>query len=338
MVLFLWSLVALWQKFTLKQLFLSILAWIVLFQFEISNAPLALLIPFVLIRKRYRLTLKQILGCAGVLLIGFLPQLFAALRGESNQLVAFGKWAASQSSEAVTAVGSSSFDKIVQTGKAFWLYGGRLFGVDSSVLSVLGGLLLVGSLGFCVYQIIKKKLPPLVELTLLAFSVLTAAYCVVGSPSEAYFPPYFILVPILIGYLFSSLASKFKVVATFMVVLLLVVNSVVIVRSNFFVQNGKAFQYDSVGEHRQIAKLLALRSSGATYQLRSWSVPDLPNFLDHIKWLALEIGGAQAGDSGRLYYVEGSDQQPPPQTILIQKFPTKTVYWFPQLNTKSSKQ
>lgn len=329
MVGFLWALVALWEKFTPRRFFLSILAWVVLFQLELSNAPLFVLILYVLIRRRHKINPTILGGGLGILALGFLPQLLATLRGQSNQVVEFSKWAVQQAAE--TAMGGTvSSTVFTKTLESFWLYGGRLFGVDSIIQTVLGLLTLTATLVYVVYVSFKKRLPPLIEITALSFIVLTAAYCVAGPPSEAYFPPYFILIPILMGYSFAALPAKLKSITTGAVFVLLVVNTFFILRSNFFVMNNTPFQYDSTGEHRKIAQLIALRAGGQSYRLTSWSMADFPHALDHIRWLALEIGAAQPGETGRLYYVEGNDQDAPPQTILLKKFETKSVYWSPQ--------
>lgn len=331
LALYLFALLEFWKSYSAKKLLLTILTGLVLFQFELSNAPLLILVPYVFWRKRYPITRKLILPALGAIAVGLLPQFFTSLTGRSNQLIEFIKWAVTQIGE--VALGGSNFvGKFPQTLQAFWIFWGRIFGVDAPVLTVLGIGLVVGAFGYALWQWKQKKLPPVIELTTLSFVVLTAAYIVAAPPSEAYFPPYFIIFAILLGYFFTNLPKKLKAASVVLTFIFIVVNTVQIFSANFFVLNELAFRYDSTGEHRQIAHFLAGRANSSTYQLRTGILIEesIPAFFDHIKWFAVAENLAQPGDTGRIYYVEGMDQRQPSQTIELKRFPTKVVYWAPQ--------
>lgn len=329
-VLYLWTLTELWKEYSLKKTVIALLAGVLLFQFELCTAPLLLLIPYIFWRKKYALNRKIVLLAIGAGLLGFIPQVLFHLMGGSNQLVEFAKWFVTQILERLQG-GSITVGSIDKTLSAFWEFGGRIFGVDSFVLSIVGFVTTGIAAGFAGLKLYAKKLPVVVELSLLGFLLLTGAYFVAGPPSEAYFPPYFILIPILVGYLFSVQKPNLQIASAVGVFIFICINTFSIFTANFFVMNGQAFQYDSIGEHLSIAKTLHAHSNQKPYILTTSEKTELeiPAFFDHIKWLTLAEGLTQPSSTGRLYYLEKNSDLEPANTIRTQKFPTKTLYWDP---------
>ncbi len=329
-VCYLWALTALWKNYSPTKLVLVVLSGLLLFQFELSNAPLLILIPYVFIRKKYPINIKILSLAIGVGLLAVLPQLLYPLMGGTNQVFEFGKWFIAQILERFQ-VGISSDNKTINTLQAFWLFGGRMFGVDSIALSLIGFVTTLAASIFAAFKLYKKDLPPVVEVALVCFVVLVGAYFVAGPPSEAYFPPFFILVPILLGYFFSQQRTNIQIGVSTALVLFIVVNVYGVFAANFFVMNNRAFQYDSVGEHRAIAHTLHSRTNQKPYRLTTTYQSELvhPAFFDHIRWLTVAEGLQQPATSGRLYYLEMNADPQPAQTIIIQKFSTKTLYWNP---------
>lgn len=329
-VFYLWSLVNLWQKCSLRNTLITVFTGILLFQFELSNAPLLIAIPYVFWRKKYQLNRKIVFGVAAIGLLGLLPQLLYPFFGGTNQLFEFGKWFVTQIAERLqfdTTPTTTLFDTL----RAFWTFGGRIFGIDVVGISVLGFTVTTTSIAFAIRQLYRKKAQPLVELTLLSFGALTIAYLVAGPPSEAYFPPYFVIVPILLSNLFLAFPSRFQAPLVIGVFLYICGSVYTIFAANFFVMNNRAFQYDSVGEHRAIARMLHHRSNQKPYRLTTAATTELeiPAFFDHIKWLSLSENLSMPSSTGRLYYLEKNTDPQPADTIRIQAFPTKTIYWNP---------
>lgn len=329
-VAFLWSLVGLWQKFSLKRLAVAVGAGVLLIQFELSNLPLLFLLPVVFWRKKQKPNIKQFGIALAVVIVGFLPQLLAMITTPASFLKTIEEKTTSQTIAAVTEK-SNVFEKISGTASNFWLYGGRMFSVDITVIKILSLIIILAALVKIFQHYLRNKLPIVVELTFIASIVITAAYFFVGSPSEAYFPPYFIFMPLLMGYVFTLLPKKFKNSTVVGIIIWMLINCVTIFNANFFVMNNTKFQYDSVGEHRLIVKYLTLRSNGADYQIDSQSMPinRYPNFLDHIRWLAVEEGSNVPGSIGKRYLIEGTDQPIPPQAIEAKHFITKDVFFVP---------
>jgi 4-amino-4-deoxy-L-arabinose transferase-like glycosyltransferase len=133
-VLYLWTLTSLWKEYSLRKVFLVILAGVFLFQFELSNAPLFILIPYVFWRKKYKITTKVLLWVVGGLALGLLPQVIFSFTGQSNQLIEFVKWFITQILERLQNTGQSTL-KLTDSLQAFAVFGGRIFGVGRCILS-----------------------------------------------------------------------------------------------------------------------------------------------------------------------------------------------------------
>jgi 4-amino-4-deoxy-L-arabinose transferase-like glycosyltransferase len=331
-VLYLWSLCLLWNKFSLKYLIFALLSGVVLFQFELCNAPLLLLIPYVFWRKKYQLSKKVIAFATLAGFVGLLPQLLFHVFGGSNQVFEFSKWLVTQILERLQG-GTATIDTTAKTLQAFWVFGGRIFGVDVPILSIAGLVSLLSSSLYILYKIFKNaSVPAVVELAGLGLWLLVAAYFLAGPPSEAYFPPFFICIPILFSYVFVSLSKKLQLFGTGLILIFMGITVYSIFTANFFVMNNRAFQYDSVGEKRAIARALARRTANNPYQLKTAERAEVQfsAFFEHIEWLALEEKIAGPSEVGKVYFLEKNSDPQPPETILIQKFPTKTVYWHPE--------
>lgn len=331
-VFYLWALLAFWKKFSISRLIWVLLTGIILFQFELCNAPLLAIVPYVFWRRRYSIS-KKVLAIGVVTgLVGMLPQVFFYIFGGSNQLLEFSKWFFAQVLERLQGGGSFG-QNFIPTLQAFWHFGGRIFGVDSFLLSAIGISATIFSLGFAAYQLRKHTLPPLIELSGLGTILLIIGYFLAGPPSEAYFPPFFILIPILLSYVFVSQKPKVQLGITIAVLIFMVINVLSIFRANFFVMNNQAFSYDSVGELRAVTKTLTLRSNGSPYQLATSDQAHITfhAYFDHIKWLAVAENLQAPSDAGKTYYLESNTNLQPPGTVQIKAFPTKTLYWDPSV-------
>lgn len=330
-VLYLWMLVSLWNKFTIKRLLFLLFSGILLFQFELCNAPLLALIPYVFWRRGYSVNKKVLLVAAGATFFGLLPQLLFPLFGGTNQVIEFAKWFIVQVLERLQG-GTNTMSNFGNTLQAFWVFGGRVFGVDVPTISIIGFASICAASVWIIYKMYKKEsVPPLIELALLGLWILVAAYFVAGPPSEAYFPPFFICIPIILSYALVSLQKKLQIFTTTLLLLYMGFSIYSIFAAQFFVMNNREFQYDSVGEQRAITKAIALRTNNSAYQLRTLEGAErqFPAFFEHIAWLSIEEKLPLPGAEGKVYYLAKNSDPQPPETILIRRFPTKTLYWDP---------
>jgi 4-amino-4-deoxy-L-arabinose transferase-like glycosyltransferase len=327
-VLYLWALTSLWKKYSIKKVFLVILAGIFLFQFELCNAPLFILIPYVFWRRKYKITKKLLLWGTGALILGLLPQVIFSFTGQSNQIVEFTKWFVTQILERLQDTGQTT-SKLTDTLRAFAVFGGRIFGVDSIILSIVGGLTTIAALFFTALKWRRSGIPEIVELAVCGFFVLAGAYLVAGPPSEAYFPPFFILLAIILSYFFAEQKPRIQPAVIVGVIIFMIINTVAIFNANFFVHTQNAFRYDSVGEQRAILKTLNSRSRQQPYQLSTYEKNEVTfaAYFDHIKWLAISDNLTPPSKNGRIFLLEDAEKNPPPGALKLQTFPTKTLYW-----------
>lgn len=327
-VLYLFGLMNIWKKFSFKTLIIALLTWLLLVQFELSNAFLILLIPYIIWRRKYKIEKKYFGVGIGLIIVGLLPQLWALFRDHQYSFSETISWLISKVITAVSSHSQLSLQKISLLIQSSLLYSNRIFSLDQWPLAVLGGILLVISISFAITKWRRKKLLPVIELALVMGGILLLSYFLVGTFSEAYTPPFFILIAILCSFVCSSWYLKYKWALIASVSVYLFWNTITIYRNHFFVATDDAFSYESVAEHRAIAYYLAVASQGKIYQLNTASdaKAEIPALFDHISWLALEAGLPQPSDEGQLFLVESNQTPPPDQIILLKKFQHKSIY------------
>ncbi|MBP7768786.1 glycosyltransferase family 39 protein [Candidatus Woesebacteria bacterium] len=328
LVFYVWAIHSLWHKASLKQLGIAILTGLVLIQFELALIPLLLLIPYAFLRTKQKIQPQALWVVAVALILGLLPQLILSSTGADPVLFSYGKFAIHQILN-LPHTQIFSLAHLQNTLQAFWMYGRRLFGVDSTVLGVIGGLSLLVSLLLLTRKAVQKKLPPAIEIVLVCFSISTLSYFIVGNPSEAYFPPYFITIPILIAYACQLLPQRVQILSTLALAAFVVSTAVAIYKTNFFVGTASSFRYESVGESRALARYFSAHAGGPSYRLTTSEGSDvsMPAFFDNIRWIAISEGLATPSNQGRLFYLEGTDQPDPPESIFLRQFGTRRVYW-----------
>lgn len=255
LLIYLWTLLRFWHGKKLG-IFWSTLAWAVLFQFELALLPLILLIPVTWWHQDKKITASKVgQGLAG-LTIGLSPQLLYDATHSFQQLGGFALWVVYR---IVSFFGYSSAhvlsaEKIQNVLSQFWLFGGRIFSIDQPSITLLFLLALTASLIVIFRQWQLRTLPPLLFLASLATVLQVIAYLVHGAPGEAYFPPFILLLPMLIGYGLTQVSSPryWKLVVT-LVCAWALFTATSIVKTNFFVSTRQAFSYGpSVAEQRAV--------------------------------------------------------------------------------------
>lgn len=331
LIIYLFSLLWLWQK-KRWPLFVAVLSWSLLMQFELTLFSLGLLIPYIVWRRRLKLQWQHLSELSAALLIGFWPQLIHDLTQplSQNQLGGFIGWVGYRLLAGFGFFNSShqlSLSKLKQTAALFLEYGSRIFSSGHSLSLFLAGLIIF----LAVIKLLKQKrsLPPLIELTGLATLLLSLSYLVHSAPSEAYFPPYLVLLPLLVGY---SLVMLFK--DRFQWVLLIIIgyaliNIMAIFRLNFFVSQSGPFSYGpGVGEQRQIITLVNYLSQGH-YQWRTTDEYGIfPSYFAGYRWLAQELELPQPDETGQVFYLEkpGSSLSGYPNLVKV-IFPSRELYY-----------
>ena len=307
--LFLYTLVRVWQRKP-QALFWAVLAWAGAFQFELALAPLILVIPYIYGHQRRLPTAKEILAGGVALGLGLLPQIISDLKQGFSQLVGFGIWIGHEIAAAGGVVGEQGLGlgRIGTAGAALWLYGGRILTVDALSLK-LAWVGLLGLGGWAIFRSWRKRqLPPVMELVVVSLTVLTLSFLIHGSPSEAYFPPFIVLLPMIIGFGLAQLRQPTQQVCIGLIVLLATINIWQIWQHHFFVSNSQTFSYGpSVGEQR-LAVALVNQATNQQFQFMTTEASGVfPNYFDNFRWVAAEQSLTEDRARGVKVYIEKKD-------------------------------
>lgn len=340
LILFLFALMHLWQG---KKwgIFWSVLSFCLAFQFELALAPLFLLIPYVVWRtskeKPLKLVKKNWLQFVTGILFGLAPQIIHDLTHKFEHLGGFAVWVVYRmvSFAGYKQQHTFSLSRFGNTIDLFWHYWSRIWSTDHRLLSGLCLLIVAGALLFLFMMLRKKhKIEPIIEISVVSFLMLTLAYFVHGSPSEAYFPPYFVLLPIVMGYGLYALWQGKRIFTKIFVVSFLLLyagrNVQGIFQHNFFVSTDKSFSYGySVLEQRQVLQFM--KSSLDGYDgyalLTTQEAGKFPSYFSNLRWLATEYRLKEDSQFGKQFFIEAkaSPLQTYPGLVRV-SFPTVDVY------------
>ena len=264
--------------------FWAILTGWLLFQFELSMFPVLLAIPIIFYVQKIAFK-KQLPEIVAASLLGLLPQWLHDLTTRSFQLGEFAAWVgyrvASLFLPGQHTMGTAKLESIIHS---FGTYLPRLWGVDLG----WNNAIMVGLIGLAIYglwQLGKPKLTSPLGILLLLTSLITAGYIAHGAPSEAYFPIYFILLPLLIGVGLAQLPTRLYVGGLLLIICLGTINIHTIWRHNFFVSNSQAMSYGpSYQEQLLIAQTLLTFGQDKINITGPIGQNLFPSSFDHIQW------------------------------------------------------
>lgn len=306
--LFLWAVMRLWQA-KRWSLFWAVLAWCFLFQFELALLPLIAIIPFVLWRTRQRWQRRWVGEAVLGGVLGLLPQIIFDLTHHFAQLGTFGVWVGYRLGSAVVPGADHAFglNNVTQTAQAVRLYGGRIFSVDMWPVIVVGGVFLVMSAVLAIRQVRQKKLPPLIEITWVSTVLLILSFLIHSSPSEAYFPVFIVLLPILVAYAVFQLKQRARQFAVALVILIGVINAVSIVRANYFVGLTGGFSYGAgPGEQLLIVMTVNETTNGTFFFTTIQPAGVFPSYFDNLRWWARQLDVSE-NPNGVAVFIEPKD-------------------------------
>lgn len=329
LLLYLFSLMLLWNKHRYGY-FLAALSFSFLFQFELAMAPLLLLIPFVMWQNKDRLNRKNCAQLIVGMVLGLLPQIIFDLTHKFAQVGVFILWIGHKIFEFISFQGGGSVN-FKNYFSSFAMFGGRIFSTDWWPISILVAVLIVFGFYSAIIQFKHKKLPPAMMLVELSLVLLLAGYFVHGSPSEAYFPPFFVLLPLHCAFAALALQVRWQPYVVSMLALLCIINIVQIVRFNFFVDNTQTFSYGtSVQEMRRA--LIFMNSKSATgYTLHTFSHTEdkFPTTFDNYRWIAQEMKLSQPASDKKIFFIENYQSAPDTSPFMMRDFSGTKVYWQP---------
>jgi len=326
-VLYLWTLTRLWHQ-KRSALFWSVLAWCLLFQFELALLPALLLIPYVLWRTKAVPSKRHVLESLAALGLGLLPQIVYDLTHGFTQLGGFAIWVLYRIASALGLVGSYmvSPSTLSSAASAFWLYGGRVLTLEGPEIKILWFLLLLISAIAVVRSGRLRKLPPVVEIISALTVILSLGFVIHSAPSEAYFPPFLVLLPLILGYGISQIRRQTQAGLLLLITTLSLGNIWQIWQHQFFVSNTQVMTYGpSLTEQRQAVALIDRLSRSNFQYLTTQTGGVFPNYFDNLRWLAQEQGVEENQVDGEMFYVEGKDSS-------LSGYPASTKYYLPSID------
>lgn len=332
MLFFILSQLYFWQQ---KKwgLWVAFLGWALLMQFELSLFALILLLPYIMWRQKIKPHWLHLSQLSGAFFIGFIPQIIYDLTQPitNNQLGGFMAWVIYRGLSWLGLINRHhqlSTQQLSRGLSRFAKYGSRVFSTDFRLGLIIIITLLVASLFIIISR--RKNLPPLIELTTVATGLLTVSYFIHSAPSEAYFPPYLILLPILFSFTLSNLfRRRLKLLLVVLLSIYAVFNLQAVFTHNFFVSNQQQFSYGpSLQEQRQILHLTNHISNGHYQFATTDQYGRFPSYFAGYRWLAGELSLPLPAPNGQVFYVEtvGSGLKDYPNLIRV-PFQTKVLYY-----------
>lgn len=336
-ILYLIALYALWKKKPYSLLFAG-LTFALLFQFELALAALLVAIPYVLWRSKQLSILKTkkvgwlVLGIG----LGLLPQIIFDLTHNFAQLGVFGLWVGHKVWEFVTFAGSAQSNPWYLINNIF-TYLSRVYslsmwvGVPALFMNLVAiiWLLWQQKRQTTLKQRLFKLLPIPGELALVASLILISSFIIHGAPSEAYFPVFTILLPILTTTVIFQLPNLWRDISVGFLSLLLIFNVICIFQHNFFVSNHLDWSYGpSIGEQKQVLAFIVNRQDLDGYQLRSTAgyEQQFPDAFANYDWVGLELGAPPQSETGEKYFL-ANPWDKVNDNLIKKTFQSVTVSW-----------
>jgi 4-amino-4-deoxy-L-arabinose transferase-like glycosyltransferase len=304
-IIYLFSLMYLWQR-KKHSLILSVFSWAILMQFELSLLALGLLIPYVIYRKKITINSSSIIKIILGLILGFIPQLIHDLTNPitKNQLVGFAAWTGYRILSAFGLFPSNNLSptRLGNTLSIYWAYWQKMYGLNNPILA--GSLAFFLLFAFVILLKNIKKIKPGLEIVLVAFLLLSASYFVHQTPSEAYFPPFFVLFNLLLSW---GIIHFFKRSQYILIIFLLgwsITNINQVLGHNFFVSTPQEYNYGpSVAEQRQILNIINIISPQKFSLSSTADASKFPSYFDNFRWLAQEKN-LKYSNKARVFYIE----------------------------------
>lgn len=329
LILYLFSLLALWHK-KKHASFWAGLGFAFLFQFELAMAPLFLLLPFTWWQRKYPVTKNLLLQCLAGVVLGLLPQVIFDVTHRFSQIGLFFLWIGHKLYEFASFQGGGTV-QFSQYFSSLALFGGRVFSTDYWPVSVVVLLLIILGFYFSIVAYRNKQLKPATLLVELSLLLLMAGYFVHGAPSEAYFPPFLVLLPIHLAVSIFYLPTRARYFAVACCFVLGCFNAISVVQHNFFVSTQHQFAYGaSTRELRQVLEFIQTKSPEG-YNLATFNNSEqrFPSWFDNYRWLALEYGYLAPDPAKKTFYIEPQQTTTSTGPFMFRDFETLKVLWRP---------
>lgn len=291
---------------TWKSIFITVISYWLVFQWEIATLPL--LLPLCVHLWKFPLSWKKKVS-VGVLasVIGLLPQLIYDVMHQCSQICGLGAWALYR------VIAFTGFDG--RHGVATLSLHTLLISFHEQIDKLLGLGIWSGvafTAIFCASIIyLQKKKDFLAEYVLFSSIILLISIFIHGSPSEAYFPPFLVFIPILVAFIYARSSKLVQLLFSIGIGVFVLVNATLLVSHHFFAQPIRA-QLDA-------AQWIVQDAKSETVSLYSYDEPaKVPTYLDHMKFLVRMYGGKVSPDGVR-YIISLDERVQLPSIDIVQQ-------------------
>lgn len=294
------------EQITWRAIFLSTLTFWLTFQWEIALLPL--LIPLVIVITQSKVQWKQkALAFISASIFGLLPQLLFDLTHKCTQLCGLGVWAvyrviAFSGFDGKHGVATLSFTEVFQN-ISFQLH--QLMGAG-----IWSGAILL-ALIICTALYLHKKHDLLAQYVSISTICVLAAIIIHGSPSEAYFPPFLVFIPLFIAFFISRFSIKQQKLLVICVIFLAALYSSTLLSHQFY---AKPLRY-----MLDAAQWISQDAEGKPVTLVSYDDPaHQDTYLNHVKFLVQMYGGILA-ENGTPYIIALDERVGLPTINILQQ-------------------
>jgi 4-amino-4-deoxy-L-arabinose transferase-like glycosyltransferase len=291
-----------------KKLWWPVLAFGLLFQLELSLAPMILLVIIAAWQKRKRTKIDEYLKAVGVLILSLWPQIIYDLKNNFEKLGMFVVWVGYR------LASFFGFDKehavSLPKVKQFLITGGesfqKFFSWGSFGIAVLG--ILVIALFLFGYVSKKKKFEE--KLILWWLGLVLAAFLVLGVFYDVHFGILYLPLVLLVGIGISNLKMEGRRLAVGLLVLLAVYNGSFLVKNNFLMRGDGGMTEKNFGdfgpplrEQSLAISRIVEETTGPVELKTSDKVTDSPSELDNYRYLLKYVGSRELGVDGTKVWI-----------------------------------
>jgi len=312
-LLFIFSLYYLYQK--KLNPFWPVLLWGILFQLELTTAPLILLVFLIYWQRKFPFKKDLfVMILAGV--IPLIPKIIYDLTHGFKQTLGFIAWLGYRF---ISFFGYSgrhivSFQSIKQTSLTIFSYWQKFISGDNLLLTILLSIIVLSAV-IQRFLIIKKK--PFKPQLIILFSFITLnllAFLVHQGPSEAYFPVLFPAWALLIIWAFQYLK---KPILSIILIILSIYNIFYLINSNF-ISHGPTLKQRLI-----VSRFIQSNSNNQPFKLQNHhSVAQFNSFLDNYRYLLWWINSSENLQAKLTYTIYEGEE------INFRHLPRTTTYHF----------
>jgi hypothetical protein len=258
-----------------RTIFLAVFSYWLLFQWEMATLPLLLLIPVAFFVRKLGKK-GWIVPTLVATIVGLLPQVVYDLQHKCAQMCQLGAWAGYRAIAAFGFDGRHTFtlDKFEHILRRAAEEFQRLFGLGYYTIFIA---LLFMIAGLYVFYRVKQK-QSLLWFALFGSLVLLVGIVLHGDPSEAYFPPFLVFIPIIFASVHNVVGKRLQKIFAVLICLYVVTQSYLLLSHHFYAR--------SIKPQIEATQWILKDARTAPILLKSYDTPaQTPTYLDNYRFL-----------------------------------------------------